>query len=76
MIDSRMRRAALLVANFGAAMGGSALFWLVVGAIPFLLPLLFQTVTVAFVLLALVAVASTLDALRLEPSAGHTLVRA
>lgn len=32
--------------------------------------------TIAFVLLALVAVASTLDALRLEPSAGHALVRA
>jgi EmrB/QacA subfamily drug resistance transporter len=34
----------LRIPTFGRAMGGSSLFWLVVGAIPFLLPLLFQTV--------------------------------
>ena len=34
----------LRIPTFGAAMSGSSLFWLVVGAIPFLLPLLFQTV--------------------------------
>jgi EmrB/QacA subfamily drug resistance transporter len=32
------------IRTFGAAVTGSAMFWLVVGAIPFLLPLLFQTV--------------------------------
>jgi MFS family permease len=34
----------LKIPTFGAAMTGSSLFWLVVGAVPFLLPLLFQTV--------------------------------
>jgi EmrB/QacA subfamily drug resistance transporter len=34
----------LKIPTLGAAIGGSALFWVVVGAIPFLLPLLFQTV--------------------------------
>jgi hypothetical protein len=34
----------LRIPTFSAAMSGSSLFWLVVGAIPFLLPLLFQTV--------------------------------
>jgi EmrB/QacA subfamily drug resistance transporter len=34
----------LKISTFGAAMSGSSLFWLVVGAVPFLLPLLFQTV--------------------------------
>ncbi len=34
----------LRIPTFGAAISGSSLFWLVVGAIPFLLPLLFQTV--------------------------------
>jgi len=34
----------LRIPTFGAAVSGSSLFWLVVGAIPFLLPLLFQTV--------------------------------
>jgi EmrB/QacA subfamily drug resistance transporter len=34
----------LRIPTFGLAMSGSSLFWLVVGAIPFLLPLLFQTV--------------------------------
>jgi EmrB/QacA subfamily drug resistance transporter len=32
----------LRIATFGASLGGSAIFWLVVGAVPFLLPLLFQ----------------------------------
>jgi EmrB/QacA subfamily drug resistance transporter len=32
----------LRIATFGATLGGSALFWLCVGAAPFLLPLLFQ----------------------------------
>jgi EmrB/QacA subfamily drug resistance transporter len=32
----------LQVATFRASTGGSAIFWLVVGAVPFLLPLLFQ----------------------------------
>jgi hypothetical protein len=35
----------LRIPTFGAAMSGSSLFWLAVGAIPFLLPLLFQTVS-------------------------------
>jgi EmrB/QacA subfamily drug resistance transporter len=34
----------LRIATFGNAMVGSSLIWLVIGAIPFLLPLLFQTV--------------------------------
>jgi len=34
----------LRIATFGASIGGSALFWLAVGAVPFLLPLLFQEV--------------------------------
>jgi hypothetical protein len=34
----------LRIPTFGATMSGSSLFWLVVGAVPFLLPLLFQTV--------------------------------
>ena len=34
----------LRIPTFGAAISGSSMFWLVVGAIPFLLPLLFQTV--------------------------------
>jgi EmrB/QacA subfamily drug resistance transporter len=34
----------LKIATFGNAMLGSSLIWLVIGAIPFLLPLLFQTV--------------------------------
>jgi EmrB/QacA subfamily drug resistance transporter len=34
----------LEIPTFGTAMSGSSLFWLVVGAIPFLLPLFFQTV--------------------------------
>jgi EmrB/QacA subfamily drug resistance transporter len=34
----------LRIPTFGRSMGGSSMFWLVVGAIPFLLPLLFQTV--------------------------------
>ena len=34
----------LKIPTFGATTSGSSLFWLVVGAIPFLLPLLFQTV--------------------------------
>ena len=34
----------LSIPTFGAAISGSSMFWLVVGAIPFLLPLLFQTV--------------------------------
>jgi EmrB/QacA subfamily drug resistance transporter len=34
----------LRIPTMGAATSGSSLFWLVVGAIPFLLPLLFQTV--------------------------------
>jgi MFS family permease len=34
----------LRIRTFGAAIAGSSMFWLVVGAIPFLLPLLFQTV--------------------------------
>jgi MFS family permease len=34
----------LRIATFGASIGGSAVFWLAVGAIPFLLPLLFQEV--------------------------------
>jgi EmrB/QacA subfamily drug resistance transporter len=34
----------LRIETFGRAMAGSSLFWLVVGSIPFLLPLLFQTV--------------------------------
>jgi len=33
----------LRIHTFGAAISGSSMFWLVVGAIPFLLPLLFQT---------------------------------
>ena len=33
----------LRIATFGASIAGSTTFWLVVGAIPFLLPLLFQT---------------------------------
>jgi len=32
----------LRIGTFRAAIGGSAIFWLVVGAVPFLLPLLFQ----------------------------------
>jgi MFS family permease len=34
----------LRIPTFGAAIGGSGVFWLVVGSVPFLLPLLFQTV--------------------------------
>jgi EmrB/QacA subfamily drug resistance transporter len=34
----------LRIRTFGAAIAGSTMFWVVVGAIPFLLPLLFQTV--------------------------------
>jgi EmrB/QacA subfamily drug resistance transporter len=34
----------LEVGTFRASIGGSAIFWLVVGAVPFLLPLLFQEV--------------------------------
>jgi EmrB/QacA subfamily drug resistance transporter len=34
----------LRIPTFGASIAGSSMFWLVVGAIPFLLPLLFQTV--------------------------------
>ena len=34
----------LRIPTFGSAIAGSSLFWLVVGAIPFLMPLLFQTV--------------------------------
>jgi MFS family permease len=34
----------LRITTFGASIGGSAVFWLAVGAIPFLLPLLFQEV--------------------------------
>jgi MFS family permease len=34
----------LRIPTFGAAIAGSSLFWLVIGAIPFLMPLLFQTV--------------------------------
>ena len=34
----------LKIPTFGATTSGSSMFWLVVGAIPFLLPLLFQTV--------------------------------
>lgn len=34
----------LRIATFGASIGGSAVFWLAVGAVPFLLPLLFQEV--------------------------------
>ncbi len=34
----------LRISTFGNAMVGSSLIWLVIGAIPFLLPLLFQTV--------------------------------
>jgi EmrB/QacA subfamily drug resistance transporter len=34
----------LRIPTFGASIAGSSKFWLVVGAIPFLLPLLFQTV--------------------------------
>jgi EmrB/QacA subfamily drug resistance transporter len=34
----------LRIPTFGASIAGSAMFWLVIGAIPFLLPLLFQTV--------------------------------
>lgn len=34
----------LAIPTFGASIGGNALFWILVGAIPFLLPLLFQTV--------------------------------
>jgi EmrB/QacA subfamily drug resistance transporter len=34
----------LRIVTFGRAMAGSSMFWLVVGSIPFLLPLLFQTV--------------------------------
>jgi EmrB/QacA subfamily drug resistance transporter len=34
----------LRIPTFGTAMVGSSLIWLVIGAIPFLLPLLFQTV--------------------------------
>jgi EmrB/QacA subfamily drug resistance transporter len=32
----------LRIETFGASIGGSAIFWLAVGAVPFLLPLLFQ----------------------------------
>ena len=32
----------LRIETFGASIGGSAVFWLAVGAVPFLLPLLFQ----------------------------------
>jgi hypothetical protein len=34
----------LRIPTFGAAIGASSFFWLVVGSVPFLLPLLFQTV--------------------------------
>jgi EmrB/QacA subfamily drug resistance transporter len=34
----------LRIATFGASIGGSAVFWMAVGAVPFLLPLLFQEV--------------------------------
>ena len=34
----------LRIVTFGASIGGSAVFWLAVGAVPFLLPLLFQEV--------------------------------
>jgi EmrB/QacA subfamily drug resistance transporter len=34
----------LRISTFGAATAGSSLFWVVVGAVPFLMPLLFQTV--------------------------------
>jgi EmrB/QacA subfamily drug resistance transporter len=34
----------LRIETFAASMGGSAIFWLAVGAVPFLLPLLFQEV--------------------------------
>ena len=34
----------LRIATFGASIGGSAVFWLAVGAVPFVLPLLFQEV--------------------------------
>ncbi len=34
----------LRIETFGAAIGGSAVFWLAVGAVPFVLPLLFQEV--------------------------------
>jgi EmrB/QacA subfamily drug resistance transporter len=34
----------LRIRTFGASIAGSSMFWLVIGAIPFLLPLLFQTV--------------------------------
>ena len=34
----------LRIATFAASIGGSALFWIAVGAMPFLLPLLFQEV--------------------------------
>lgn len=34
----------LRIATFGASIGGSAVFWLAVGAMPFLLPLLFENV--------------------------------
>jgi EmrB/QacA subfamily drug resistance transporter len=34
----------LRIATFGASIGGSAVFWIAVGAVPFVLPLLFQEV--------------------------------
>jgi EmrB/QacA subfamily drug resistance transporter len=34
----------LRIATFGASIGGSTVFWLAVGAVPFLLPLLFQEI--------------------------------
>jgi EmrB/QacA subfamily drug resistance transporter len=34
----------LRIPTFAASLGGSAVYWIVVGAVPFLLPLLFQTV--------------------------------
>ena len=40
LVDLRTLR----IPTFGNAMAGSSLIWLVIGAIPFLLPLLFQTV--------------------------------
>ena len=40
LVDLRTLR----IPTFGNAMVGSSLIWLVIGAIPFLLPLLFQTV--------------------------------
>jgi EmrB/QacA subfamily drug resistance transporter len=40
LVDLRTLR----IATFGASIGGSAVFWLAAGAVPFLLPLLFQEV--------------------------------